>query len=157
MENAAQALRNAERARLNEYVADMNVTNHSLEDGNFGRASQLIEKHRPQAGATDLRGFEWRYLASQSQGDEHFAYPLQGGAIYTLAFSGDGVLLAVGLEREIDQGYLGTETGGSGSGDESGSASPYHDHVVGAIWCRVLPVRGMNVRLEFLIVRVEWE
>lgn len=96
----AQAIESTSRARLNEYVADMNVANHSLLDGNFGRAWQLIEKHQPAPGAADLRGFEWRHLANQSQGDDHLAYPLQGAAIRSLVFSADGVLLAVGTDNE---------------------------------------------------------
>ena len=96
----AQAIESTSRARLNEYVADMNVANHSLQDGNFGRAWQLIEKHEPEPETEDLRGFEWRYLAHRSQGDNHLAYPMQGAAIESLAFSNDGILLAVGMDDE---------------------------------------------------------
>ena len=96
----AQAIESTSRARLNEYVADMNVANHSLRDGNFGRAWQLIEKHQPIPNAEDLRGFEWRYLANRSQGDAHLAYPMQGAAIRSLAFSEDGILLAVGMDDQ---------------------------------------------------------
>jgi eukaryotic-like serine/threonine-protein kinase len=96
----AQAIESTSRARLNEYVADMNVANHSLQDGNFGRAWQLIEKHDPEPETEDLRGFEWRYLAHRSQGDNHLAYPMQGAAIESLAFSDDGILLAAGMDDE---------------------------------------------------------
>ncbi len=99
--NLTKAVQSAERARLNEYVADMNVANHSLREGNFGRAWQLLEKHRPEGEEKDLRGFEWRYLAALSQGDEHLAYPDQGATIHALSFSPDGILLAVGMEETV--------------------------------------------------------
>ena len=57
-------------ARLNEYVADINLAQQSLAAGNYGRAVQLLDKHRPQPGEPDLRGFEWRYLWQLCQGDE---------------------------------------------------------------------------------------
>src|SRR6185503_4172608 len=77
---ATQAERNAERAeklesglrqraereraaaRLNEYVADINLAQQSLTADNYGRAVQLLNKHQPGEGEPDLRGFEWRYL-----------------------------------------------------------------------------------------------
>ena len=62
-------------ARLNEYVADMNLAHQSLVAGNFGRAVQLVEKHRPSGDDADLRDFEWRYLWQLCQGDEHVSFP----------------------------------------------------------------------------------
>src|SRR5204863_8744056 len=63
----ALLLRRAEQedasAQLNEYVADINLAQQSLAAGNYGRAMQLLHKHRPRSDASeDLRGFEWRYL-----------------------------------------------------------------------------------------------
>ncbi|NCF83924.1 MAG: protein kinase [Verrucomicrobiaceae bacterium] len=101
VQSAEDARLNAERARLNEYVADMNVANHSLNDGNLGRAWQLIQKHVPDEGQSDGRGFEWRYLAKQSKGDTHLAYPLMDESINDLSFSSDGALLAVGMDNGI--------------------------------------------------------
>jgi eukaryotic-like serine/threonine-protein kinase len=83
-------------ARLNEYVADINLALQSLNAGNLGRSVQLLNKHRPQPGAPDVRGFEWRYLWQLCQGDEHHALPSQGGPVQSLAYSPDGALLAIG-------------------------------------------------------------
>ena len=97
-----RALENESLARLNEYVADMNLAHQSLASGNLGRAIQLVDKHRPKPGAPDLRGFEWRYLWELCQGDDHQAYPNQDGWVQSLAFSPDGGLLAVGLREKLN-------------------------------------------------------
>ncbi len=102
----AQLRRVAEKettlARLNEYVAHINLAWHSLKDGNYGRAFRLLEQHRPQAGEPDLRGFEWRYLWQLCQGDNHIALPDQGGPVESVAFSPSGELLAVGTRDKVN-------------------------------------------------------
>jgi WD40 repeat protein/serine/threonine protein kinase len=84
-------------ARLNEYVADINLAKQSLDAGNYGRAVQLLDKHRPAPGEPDLRGFEWRYLWQISRGDAHIAFPTQEGPVQSLAVSPGGDLLAAGV------------------------------------------------------------
>ena len=65
--------RRDELARLNEdlrrtnYVADMNLARVAWDENNLGRTRELLEKHRPRPGETDLRGFEWHYLAASSR------------------------------------------------------------------------------------------
>ena len=49
--------------------------------GNYGRAVQLLGKHRSVPGEPDLRGFEWRHLWQLSRGDPHFALPDQEGGV----------------------------------------------------------------------------
>jgi WD40 repeat protein len=88
-------------ARLNEYIADINLAQQSLTDGNYGRAVQLLNKHLPKAGEPDLRGFEWRYLWNVSQGDEHVALPKQDFAVQSIAISPDKTLLALGGFEKI--------------------------------------------------------
>ena len=88
-------------ARLNEYIADINLAQQSLTDGNYGRAVQLLNKHLPKAGEPDLRGFEWRYLSHVSQGDEHVALPKQDFAVQSIAISEDKNLLALGGFEKI--------------------------------------------------------
>jgi serine/threonine protein kinase/WD40 repeat protein len=88
-------------ARLNEYIADINLAHQSLAAGNYGRASSLIERHRPQPGNPDLRGFEWRYLWRLCRGNEHVSFPNQGSPILCLAFSPDGSEFAVGLRDSL--------------------------------------------------------
>jgi len=89
-------------AELNEYVADINLAEESLKDGNYGRAVQLLTKHDPRPGEPDLRGFEWRYLWQQSRGDHHSVFPTQEEAIEAMAFSPSGDLLALGLRDKVN-------------------------------------------------------
>ena len=89
-------------ANVNEYVADMSLAHQSLRDGNYGRAVQLLERHRPHPGQPDLRGFEWRFLWELSQGDEHVDFPTQEGPAHAIAISPGGEFLAVGAMDKIN-------------------------------------------------------
>ena len=40
----------------------MNLAQHAWEAGSIERVLELLEQHRPKAGESDLRGFEWYYL-----------------------------------------------------------------------------------------------
>jgi tRNA A-37 threonylcarbamoyl transferase component Bud32 len=82
-------------ARQKAYASDMNRVQQELAQNNLGRAQELLNRHRPEfvvpalAGSasgpslaradrlkaglqTDLRGWEWRYLWRQCQGEERF-------------------------------------------------------------------------------------
>jgi WD40 repeat protein len=74
----------------------MIVTTHALQDGNFGLARQLLAGHRPRPGQNDLRGFEWRYLWSQSQGQQEKTLLGHSESVTCLAYSPDGTMLASG-------------------------------------------------------------
>ncbi|MBI4582951.1 MAG: protein kinase [Planctomycetes bacterium] len=50
------------------YVSDMRLALSDWEDGNFSRFESLVERHQPQAGEQDLRGWEWHYLESLRHG-----------------------------------------------------------------------------------------
>lgn len=90
-------------ARLNEYVADMNLAQQSLTAGNYGRAVQLLQKHsRTNNVVPDFRGFEWRYLWNVSQGDNHTSLPDQGGPVLSVAFSANADLLASALFEKVN-------------------------------------------------------
>lgn len=43
------------------YVAHLNNVQDACEAGDYRRAVELLNQHRPAAGEADLRGFEWRY------------------------------------------------------------------------------------------------
>jgi len=89
-------------ARLNEYVADINLVQQSLAAENYGRAVQLLNKHRPRRGEPDVRGFEWRYLWQLTRGDEHTAFPNLGEAVAAVALSPDGEWLAAGSDHKLE-------------------------------------------------------
>ncbi len=95
-----RAERERASARLNEYIADIGLAQQALNAGNLGRAVQLLEKHRPQSGEADQRGWDWRYLWRLAQGDEHVAFPDHPGPANTIAFSKSGDLVAIGGQQQ---------------------------------------------------------
>ncbi len=52
---------NATLRRAN-YIADMNLAGHASEEDNTNLTRELLDRHRPEPGESDLRGFEWHYL-----------------------------------------------------------------------------------------------
>jgi WD40 repeat protein/serine/threonine protein kinase len=51
-----------EAARHTLYAADMHLASAAWETDSMPGLLGLLERHRPQAGQPDLRGFEWNYL-----------------------------------------------------------------------------------------------
>ncbi len=66
---------NAQQSRLNSYAGDVYSAFLALQTGNLGRAFDLLEHQIPSASAPELRGFEWRYLWQEAQGDELLSLP----------------------------------------------------------------------------------
>jgi eukaryotic-like serine/threonine-protein kinase len=93
----ARAEQEKASARLNEYVAGINLAQQSLAAGNLGRAIQLLNRHAPPPGEPDLRGFEWRYLSRLCEGDAHEQLPAQEGPVHAMAISPGGEWLALGV------------------------------------------------------------
>ncbi len=96
-----QALGEALANRQSLYAADMNLANQALENYNLVRARELLEKHRPPGGKSsnsplrsDLRGWEWRYLAGQCRSDEVATLARFGSRVFTVSISCDGHWLA---------------------------------------------------------------
>jgi len=86
-----------QRSRRLLYAADMNLAQQSLKLNNLGRARRLLERHRPQPGEEDLRGWEWRYLWQLTRGSALATLtnrPMMQG--FSVGFSPDGKSLAVG-------------------------------------------------------------
>lgn len=91
-----EAERSELRMRENLYAADMLAAQRALEQRDLGTARLLLEAHRPAAGKSDLRGFEWRYLWSQARGQSYATLnPTGRGNVVALQFSPDGKRLAL--------------------------------------------------------------
>jgi WD40 repeat protein/serine/threonine protein kinase len=66
---AAESKANEEKAnqvgnelRSTLYAAHLNLAQNAWDGGGTDRVQELLEQHRPKAGESDLRGFEWHYL-----------------------------------------------------------------------------------------------
>jgi eukaryotic-like serine/threonine-protein kinase len=77
------------------YAAHMNLAQRAWDAGGIGRVSELLEQHRPKAGETDLRGFEWHYLYKLCHPE---LLTFRGGA---MAFSPDGKRMAMGTNDSV--------------------------------------------------------
>ncbi len=76
--------------RLNLYASDMSAAMGAWREGNIGLARRLMEAQRPAPGATnDLRGFEWRFLWQQLQGDQVRVFRGHSNLITAVAISPD--------------------------------------------------------------------
>ena len=75
--------------RQANYVADMNLARVAWDENNLSRAHELLEKHRPQPGETDLRGFEWHYLRRVLRSDL-LTVKAHAGGVTAVAFTPDG-------------------------------------------------------------------
>jgi WD40 repeat protein/serine/threonine protein kinase len=82
--------------RENLYAADMELAYRAFANGDRGYARQLLVHHQPADPpvGVDLRGWEWRYLWAQCQGEEQFTLGSHGGAVVSLDYSPTGQWLA---------------------------------------------------------------
>jgi len=91
-----------EQAEAHLYASDIRQAFQCLEKDELSRALGLLNRHRPKAGdKTDRRGFEWRYLWQQCQGDPHDFLEGAKGIVWWLEYSPDGKFLAAGLDGEV--------------------------------------------------------
>ncbi len=92
-----------QRSRRLLYAADMNLAQQSLKQNNLGRARRLLDRHRPQPGEEDLRGWEWRYLWQLTRGSALATLTHRPMGGFDVSFSPDGSRLAVGwLDGPMD-------------------------------------------------------
>ena len=77
---------------LQTYQSDMDLASRHYEAGYFGKMNGLLQKHWPNPGEPDLRGFEWYHWwrITQLQGDYQW-----GGPWMSVAFSPDRSIYAV--------------------------------------------------------------
>jgi eukaryotic-like serine/threonine-protein kinase len=80
------------------YASDMNIAKQALDDNNLGRALDMLDEYRPKPGQPDLRGWEWRYLWSQTRSDARFTLCRETNEIHALSVSSDGNLVAASVD-----------------------------------------------------------
>ena len=94
---AVHARRAELQTRHTGYVADMDLANRALNEGDLGMARTLLRRYLPEPHETDLRNWEWRFLAKLSDGDPHVSLVLHSAAVSGLRFLGDDTLLTTGM------------------------------------------------------------
>ncbi len=91
-----------EQAQAEAYASDMLLAQQSISANNFGRARELLYRHRPQSKSDkDLRGWEWRYLWQQCTNDALAKIWQATNMVTDLAVSRDGKWLAVGQNSHL--------------------------------------------------------
>ncbi len=85
--------RNAQRLL---YASDISLAQQALKLNNVGKARRLLDRHRPQPGEEDLRGWEWRYLWQLSRSSALVTLTNRPTRGFSVSFSPDGNRLAVG-------------------------------------------------------------
>ncbi len=102
--NASRATQEAERAKAAEahaekqaeefrhmaYAADMNQAQRAQELGNLGEALAYLNRHRPEPGQKDIRGWEWRYLRGLCQSESLYKLSTVDARFFRLAVTTDG-------------------------------------------------------------------
>ena len=98
--NSARKSEQAERLRAEQtlYATQMLRTQDALAENNLGYAMELLEKYRANNAArapgappvTDLRGWEWRYLWKQAQGEERFILGYHTNGVAAVGILPDG-------------------------------------------------------------------
>ncbi len=92
---ARKAIDSQQHAKQLLYASDMSLAQQSLKLNNLGRSRLLLDRHRPQPGEEDLRGWEWRYLWQQTRGSALVTLTNRPSRGFDVSFSPDGTRLAV--------------------------------------------------------------
>ncbi len=91
-----------EQAQAEAYASDMLLAQQSISANNFGRARELLYRHKPNdKTGKDLRGWEWRYLWQQCTSDALAKVWQAPNKVTSLAVSSDGKWLAVGQNSDL--------------------------------------------------------
>jgi serine/threonine protein kinase/WD40 repeat protein len=97
-------------AHRRAYAADMNLAQQALANDNLGLAISLLDRHRPAAGETDLRGWEWRYLWQATRSEAAGLLARKPHPIASLAVSADQNWLAIGAAEGGDLSVINLRT-----------------------------------------------
>jgi eukaryotic-like serine/threonine-protein kinase len=95
---ASRARRAEREQRYRAYVADMNLAQQAVTEGDLGRARSLLRTYVPKSGESDLRNWEWRYLANECRGDELYSLVGHEGLVSNVRFLDNNTLVTTGLE-----------------------------------------------------------
>jgi WD40 repeat protein len=79
--------------RRSLYNSDMLLASTALAQGNDGMARDLLKRHVPSPGESDLRGWEWRYLDHATAGDYEAEIGRHSNAVAQVEITPDGVHL----------------------------------------------------------------
>ena len=93
-EEADRATQEADQSRRLLYASDMSLALHAWEAGTIEHARTALERHRPQVGQEDLRGFEWRYLWGLCQDGSKYTLRGHTAGVSAAALAPDGRALA---------------------------------------------------------------
>jgi serine/threonine protein kinase len=95
---ASRARRAEREQRYRAYVADMNVAQQAVAEGDLGGARSLLRTYVPKSGERDLRNWEWRYLANECRGDELYSLVGHQGLVSNVRFLDENTLVTTGVE-----------------------------------------------------------
>ncbi|HUS36329.1 MAG TPA: serine/threonine-protein kinase [Verrucomicrobiae bacterium] len=133
---ARRATRAERQTRQTAYVADMDLANRALIEGDLGTAKALLRRYWPAPQQIDLRNWEWRYLANLSEGDPHFSLVAHSSAVSSLCFLDTNTLLTTGTAdwrtvlwnlKERRPSNIITNGGGAGGVAEVMAVAPRHN------------------------------
>ncbi len=103
-----QAQRQELAARRRAYAADMSLVQQALTENNLGQVWMLLDRQRPEPGDADLRGWEWRYLWTQTRPDEHEVFFNGHRRLDGLEYSSDGRFLLWHTQGELVVAHVQT-------------------------------------------------
>ena len=96
-----QAERQELAARRRAYAADVTLAQQARAENNLGRVWRLLDRQKPELEEEDLRGWEWRYLWSQTRPDEHKVFFRGTRRLHSLEYSSDGRFLSWHTQGEL--------------------------------------------------------
>ena len=71
------------------YASDMTAAHHELTAGNDNRVRDLLDRHTPTNGQSDLRDFEWYHLKWRNRQRWRTLNPIEEGATSSALYKGD--------------------------------------------------------------------